>query len=123
MLLSSLTVDSVASGKPSGNFVVEVVVPSTMAIAAANNEARCRALAHRVTVPGGQLTYERIYYIIKSTVDALSPHSDGNIVYVSEGANTINISRSSFPFEVPRQTLDAGTHATMGVGMGYAIAV
>ena len=72
--------DSVASGKPSGKFVVEVTVPLDLAIAAANNEARCRALAHRVTVPGWQLTYERRYSIINSTVDAFSPHSNGHIV-------------------------------------------
>ena len=43
-------------------------------------------------------------------------------MYVSEGANTMDISRSAFPVEYPRLRLDAGTYATMGVGLGYAIA-
>lgn len=34
----------------------------------------------------------------------------------------MDISRSIFPVSHPRLRLDAGTHATMGVGMGYAIA-
>lgn len=34
----------------------------------------------------------------------------------------MDISRSIFPVSYPRLRLDAGTHATMGVGMGYAIA-
>ena len=34
----------------------------------------------------------------------------------------MDISRSIFPLEHPRQKLDAGTAGTMGVGLGYAIA-
>ncbi len=34
----------------------------------------------------------------------------------------MDISRSIFPLSHPRQRLDAGTYATMGVGLGYAIA-
>lgn len=34
----------------------------------------------------------------------------------------MDISRSVFPVEYPRLRLDAGTYATMGVGLGYAIA-
>lgn len=34
----------------------------------------------------------------------------------------MDISRSIFPLHHPRQRLDAGTYATMGVGLGYAIA-
>ncbi|OCT49224.1 2-hydroxyacyl-CoA lyase 1 [Cladophialophora carrionii] len=89
---------------------------------ASKNEARSHRLAHTPTPPGGHLTYERTYHILKSTLDALSPPEAGEIVYVSEGANTMDISRSAFPLERPRQRLDAGTYATMGVGMGYAIA-
>ena len=44
------------------------------------------------------------------------------VVYVSEGANTMDIGRSILDVQEPRQRLDAGTFATMGVGMGYAIA-
>lgn len=41
---------------------------------------------------------------------------------VSEGANTMDIGRTQLPNEEPRTRLDAGTHGTMGVGLGYAIA-
>jgi len=34
----------------------------------------------------------------------------------------MDISRPIFPLEHPRQKLDAGTHATMGVGLAYCIA-
>lgn len=68
------------------------------------------------------MTYGRAFDVIKETVHKLSPPKDGGVVYVSEGANTMDISRSAFPVEHPRLRLDAGTHATMGVGLGYAIA-
>jgi 2-hydroxyacyl-CoA lyase 1 len=95
---------------------------SLMSLAASKNEARSLELAHTTINPDGQLTYERTYHIIKSQLDTLSPPSDGNVVYVSEGANTMDISRSYFPLEHPRTRLDAGSHGTMGVGLGYAIA-
>jgi 2-hydroxyacyl-CoA lyase 1 len=60
--------------------------------------------------------------VIKETLHKLSPPQNGDIVYVAEGANTMDISRSIFPVEHPRLRLDAGTYATMGVGLGYAIA-
>jgi 2-hydroxyacyl-CoA lyase 1 len=68
------------------------------------------------------MPFERAYAIIKSTLHSLSNPSQGDIVYISEGANAMDISRSAFPLEHPRTKLDAGTYATMGVGMGYAIA-
>ena len=68
------------------------------------------------------MTYALTFNIIKETLHKLSPPENGGIVYVSEGANTMDISRSVFPVEHPRLRLDAGTYATMGVGLGYAIA-
>lgn len=68
------------------------------------------------------MTYARVFSIIKQSLNNLSPPEDGNIVHVSEGANTMDISRSVFSIEKPRLRLDAGTFATMGVGLGYAIA-
>lgn len=62
------------------------------------------------------LTYHTAYTVIKQ----LLPQDD--IVYVSEGANTMDIARSFFDVHQPRHRLDAGTFATMGVGMGYCIA-
>lgn len=87
--------------------------------AAHKNEAKAAAAAAKVSSP---LTYAHSFSIIKSVLHDLSPPQDGGIVYVSEGANTMDISRSAFPVEHPRLRLDAGTHATMGVGLGYAIA-
>ncbi|KIY03544.1 uncharacterized protein Z520_00235 [Fonsecaea multimorphosa CBS 102226] len=95
---------------------------SVLAASAAKNEQKSVRLATTPTKPNALLTYERAYHIIKSQLHALSPPQDGGVVYVSEGANTMDISRSVFPLEHPRQRLDAGTYATMGVGMGYAIA-
>ena len=68
------------------------------------------------------MTYARVFSVIKNSLNKLSPPEEGNIVHVSEGANTMDISRSVFSIEKPRLRLDAGTYATMGVGLGYAIA-
>ena len=68
------------------------------------------------------MTYHRTFDIIKRTFANLSSPSHNNIIYISEGANTMDISRSVFTVEQPRLRLDAGTNATMGVGLGYAIA-
>lgn len=85
----------------------------------AKNEANAAKTAKIVKSPMG---YHQIFDIIKTTLHRLSPPENGNVVYISEGANTMDISRSAFPVEHPRLRMDAGTHATMGVGLGYAIA-
>jgi 2-hydroxyacyl-CoA lyase 1 len=85
----------------------------------AKNEATAAKAAKVDKIP---MTYGRTFDVIKETLHRLSPPEDGGIVYVSEGANTMDISRSVFPVEHPRLRLDAGTYATMGVGLGYAIA-
>ncbi|KAL3418630.1 benzaldehyde lyase [Phlyctema vagabunda] len=85
----------------------------------AKNEATA---AKAAKVEKSPMTYGRTFDVIKETLHKLSPPDDGGIVYVSEGANTMDISRSVFPVEHPRLRLDAGTYATMGVGLGYAIA-
>lgn len=86
---------------------------------AAKNEAIAAKSAKVGKIP---MTYGRVFDVIKNTLHELSPPEDGGVVYVSEGANTMDISRSVFPVEHPRLRLDAGTWATMGVGLGYAIA-
>jgi 2-hydroxyacyl-CoA lyase 1 len=83
------------------------------------NEANAAKSAKEDKIP---MTYGRTFDVIKQTLHRLSPPDDGRVVYVSEGANTMDISRSVFNVEHPRLRLDAGTHATMGVGLGYAIA-
>ena len=84
-----------------------------------NNEATAAKKASQSTLP---LSYAHAFSIIERTLHRLSPPDTGGIVYVSEGANTMDISRSIFPVSHPRLRLDAGTYATMGVGLGYAIA-
>lgn len=78
--------------------------------------------AKKAAVNKVPMTYEKAFDIIKSTLNSLSVPGDGDIVYVSEGANAMDISRSIFTMEHPRVRLDAGSYATMGVGLGYAIA-
>ncbi len=85
----------------------------------ATHEGVLAKAAQLMTVP---LKFEHAYHVIRSTLGSLSPPSDGNIIYVSEGARTMDTSRAWFNHEHPRSRLDAGTQGTMGVGFGYAIA-
>lgn len=87
--------------------------------AKSKNEAKAAKKAAVNSVP---ITFEHAFGIIKETLNSMSTPSNGDIVYVSEGANAMDISRSIFTMEHPRTRLDAGTYATMGVGLGYAIA-
>ncbi|KAI5358244.1 Putative TPP-binding domain containing protein HACL1 [Septoria linicola] len=87
--------------------------------AQARNEEKA---AKKAAVSKNPITFEHSYDVIKRTLNSLSNPSDGDICYVSEGANAMDISRSIFALEHPRLKLDAGTYATMGVGLGYAIA-
>ena len=91
----------------------------TLQAAKTKNEDRAEKKAAVDKVP---MTYERVFDIIKKTLNKLSVPEDGDIVYISEGANAMDISRSIFTMEHPRIRLDAGTYATMGVGLGYAVA-
>ena len=87
--------------------------------AKAKNEAAAASKASGTKIP---MTYAKAFAVIERTLRRLSPPEEGGIVYISEGANTMDISRSIFPVSHPRLRLDAGTYATMGVGLGYAIA-
>lgn len=82
------------------------------------NEAKAAAAAADSSIP---FSYAHAFHVIKSALHSLSPPEDGGIFYVSKGANTMDISRSVFPVEYSRLRLDAGSYATMGVGLGYAI--
>lgn len=92
---------------------------AALSAAKAKNEAVAAKAAANASVP---LSYAYAFDIIKKALHSLSPPEEGGIVYVAEGANTMDISRSIFPLEHPRLRLDAGTYATMGVGLPYAIA-
>jgi 2-hydroxyacyl-CoA lyase 1 len=108
-----LTSSSPSSSAPSDEYAV------LLGQAKAKNEAAAASRARADAVP---LTYARAFAVMRETMERLAPASEGGIVYVSEGANTMDISRSVFAVEQPRLRLDAGTYATMGVGLGYAIA-
>ena len=90
-----------------------------LSAAKSNNESTAASKASSLKLP---MTYAHAFSVIERTLHQLSPPEAGGIVYVSEGANTMDISRSIFPVSHPRLRLDAGTYATMGVGLGYAIA-
>ncbi|KAI8344790.1 thiamine pyrophosphate enzyme, N-terminal TPP binding domain-containing protein [Chlamydoabsidia padenii] len=79
------------------------------------NVAKTRA-SGRTGDDSSVLTYQTAFTVIKDLLPSKQ------VVYVSEGANTMDIARSFFDVYEPRRRLDAGTGATMGVGMGYAIA-
>jgi 2-hydroxyacyl-CoA lyase 1 len=83
--------------------------------AQANNRVKASKKAAVVKSP---MMFEQAFNVIKTTLDSLSTPADGDIVYVSEGANAMDISRTIFTMEHPRTKLDAGTYATMGVGLG-----
>ncbi|KAJ2616513.1 hypothetical protein H4S08_000749 [Coemansia sp. RSA 1365] len=61
------------------------------------------------------MSYYRAFYEIKQRLPS-------DVVFVSEGANTMDIARTVFDFQLPRRRLDCATFANMGVGMGFAIA-
>ncbi|TGZ82195.1 hypothetical protein EX30DRAFT_340080 [Ascodesmis nigricans] len=84
------------------------------------NTKKSLQLAKTPTPAAARMTYHRVFYLLHHTLELLTKRE--NLLYVSEGANTMDISRSTIPVASPRSRLDAGTSATMGVGMGYAIA-
>ncbi len=90
-----------------------------LSAAKSKNKASAASKASNSKIP---MTYAHAFTVIERILRSLSPPDDAGIVYVSEGANTMDISRSIFPVSHPRLRLDAGTYATMGVGLGYAIA-
>lgn len=85
------------------------------------NTHKAQAIDDKPTPAGALLSYHRVYKIIRDALNASTIH-ESKITYVSEGANTMDISRTSFPLNYPKKRLDAGTNATMGLGLPYAIA-
>jgi 2-hydroxyacyl-CoA lyase 1 len=78
----------------------------------AENRAAVEAMERDDSVPMG-------YYRVLREVRERLPR---DAIICSEGANTMDIGRSSLPNFLPRHRLDAGTFGTMGVGLGFAIA-
>ncbi|CCH42522.1 2-hydroxyacyl-CoA lyase 1 [Wickerhamomyces ciferrii] len=81
-------------------------------------EKNNKSLEAKENKHNNQLTYQNVYKVIRGLINPI----EKNTVLVSEGANTMDVARISFPQNYPRLRLDAGTNATMGVGLGYAIA-
>uniref|UniRef100_H2YU90 2-hydroxyacyl-CoA lyase 1 n=1 Tax=Ciona savignyi TaxID=51511 RepID=H2YU90_CIOSA len=71
-----------------------------------------QALASNKSAP---LSYYAVY-------DVIQQYLPQDCIIISEGANTMDISRTMIPNYLPRHRLDAGTFGTMGVGLGFAIA-
>ncbi len=92
------------------------------ALLAEETAKNANILAKKAQLSTVPMSFEHAYHIIRSSIDVLSPPEDGGIVYISEGARTMDTSRQWFYQEHPRLRLDAGTHGTMGVGFGYMIA-
>jgi len=59
------------------------------------------------------------YYAAYAQIKKSMPEDS---IVVSEGANTMDTSRSILNHRLPRHRLDAGSFGTMGVGSGFAIA-
>ncbi|KAL4883729.1 hypothetical protein BJY04DRAFT_206290 [Aspergillus karnatakaensis] len=118
----SLIVDQLNASLSNWKYTPSAQFPRLLADSAKKNEDKALKAALKPTPQNTPLTYQRAYHIIKTALNTLTPPEEGNIVYVSEGANTMDISRSIFPVYHPRQRLDAGTYATMGVGLGYIVA-
>lgn len=89
---------------------------------AASTQKNLATAAKKAAVKKMPLSYQRSFTLIRDHLERLAGGTPDDLVYVSEGANTMDISRSIFSVSKPRQRLDAGTYATMGVGLGYAIA-
>ncbi|AGO12305.1 AaceriAEL055Cp [[Ashbya] aceris (nom. inval.)] len=65
--------------------------------------------------PGSPLNYHAVYSVLRKLID------DKNTILSAEGANTMDNSRLWFGTDYPKRRLDAGTGATMGLGIGYAM--
>ncbi|QLL34500.1 hypothetical protein HG536_0G03620 [Torulaspora globosa] len=75
-----------------------------------------KLLLKETSATSAMLNYNQVYHTLRPLID------DSQTIIVSEGANTMDIARISFPTDYPKHRLDAGTNATMGIGLGYAIA-
>ncbi|CCD25828.2 putative indolepyruvate decarboxylase family protein NDAI_0G00520 [Naumovozyma dairenensis CBS 421] len=80
------------------------------------NQFKLQEKESRSNTNGALLNYHVVYRTLREMLDLK------NTFLVTEGANTMDIARISFPSLKPKQRLDAGTNATMGVGLGYGIA-
>ncbi|XP_074840635.1 2-hydroxyacyl-CoA lyase 1 isoform X2 [Carettochelys insculpta] len=76
------------------------------------NDEMTKALVLQKSLP---MNYYTVFHHVREFLPT-------DCILVSEGANTMDIGRIMLPNYHPRHRLDAGTFATMGVGLGFAIA-
>ncbi|KAF2460165.1 hypothetical protein BDY21DRAFT_408426 [Lineolata rhizophorae] len=101
----------------------EEAAPPYLAALAAAKERNARRAAAKAADAGLPLSFERAFAVVRAALDRVAgPPERARVVYVSEGANAMDIARSAFRVGAPRHRLDAGTLAAMGVGLGYAVA-
>jgi oxalyl-CoA decarboxylase len=95
------------------------------ALAAWRDELAQRA-AQNVTKMAGRLEKAATAHPMKflGALQAIRDVLAGNldVRVVNEGANALDLARSTIGMQVPRHRLDSGTWGVMGIGMGYAIA-
>ena len=105
-----LTVSELSVALKDWKYSANTAFHHSLKCSAEQNEIKAAQTAKIDKTP---MTYHRVFEIIKMTFAKLTPPSDNNIIYISEGANTMDISRSIFTVGQPRLRLDAGTNATM----------
>ncbi|QLG71339.1 hypothetical protein HG535_0B03790 [Zygotorulaspora mrakii] len=109
-----LTVDALTVSLKSGNFRYDGLPPEWQRTIEKNQR---KLLLKELQPPNSQkLNYNQVYHTLRPLIE------DENSILVTEGANTMDIARISFPTDYPKHRLDAGTNATMGIGLGYGIA-
>jgi len=85
----------------------------------AKSRAAGQSVAKKIAAaPSAPLDYYGVLGVVRDMLLAQQPAP----IVVSEGANTMDMSRLLLPVKEPRTRLDAGTWGTMGVGPGSAIA-
>ena len=67
------------------------------------------------------MNYYSSMRIIEEGIKKAFPNPE-DYIFVSEGSNTMDISRSIFMNHYAKQRLDAGTFGTMGIGFPFALA-
>ncbi|MBD3649271.1 MAG: oxalyl-CoA decarboxylase, partial [Pseudomonadales bacterium] len=82
---------------------------------AAKIEENAKSIAPMIADSSSPMNYYRAFKDIREWMP-------DDAIVVSEGAHTMDIGRTQMPNNRPRSRLDAGTHGTMGVGLGFAIA-
>jgi oxalyl-CoA decarboxylase len=86
---------------------------------AAKKSANVEKFAARLAAAADRtpMAFEGALGVINQVVE-----DNPGVMFVNEGANTLDLARDVVDMHLPRHRLDTGTWGVMGVGMGYAIA-